>query len=772
MRKSVSTVLALALVMALGASAHAANIDWNFWHDGSGDPNGWTVVKGGAHYRAGDGDGVTPDNGSGGRGYDNDQVETLLMQSPAFTFYGDGGTTDGTNAMIWRTSGGAGNQSSTPAPANPTAVINYNSGVPNSTGQKGLAFLNTGTGAYDAVLFNQGDGGNDTYNLTTTDLTNAGVDLTKEYRLHYYENDSGGWGWGQLNSVQIATNADPVPATKPKFLARGGAGGTYSAYESDSASRTWDAARVNAADSTLGYVKGHLVTIGSAEENALVQRHLGNGDRWIGLTDSTHTSSLDGTDLSTLGTSEQGNRGGSPIPVSTLPAAGQRGEGFQWITGEPLTYSFWGNGEPNDSGNEDVALIRNDGMWNDHNGGSTLIGGGQSDHQLASVIEYNLGTADLGRVYAPGFIIKVIEAGDGGLGGMIDVHSLIATQGAPGTTIGGPTSVALADFYQDSNGPFSVNNPFPGRGQGGNIDDNAAMLANGTLTVAAAGNYQFRIQGDDGGRLRIDGQDILLDDNPHGFGGPTSQNIFLTAGTHTYEWVNFEIGGGWGAEFTYSNGGSFVLVGDASQGIVATISAITLKSVNAGDINNIARAEQLLAGQLQAQDGTPLMGIASVIDFLEGGGNGRFDNDFDFLGVNGDDYILEATGVVFIPQAGNWTFGTNSDDGTLLTIGGVDKVHDRTGGPEDNFKVYNFATAGWHDIRLLFFERAGGAEVELFAAQGNFNSWGDTETWRLVGDTPNDGLRVMTTVPEPMTMLAVGMGIAGLGGYVRKRRRA
>ena len=27
-------------------------------------------------------------------------------------------------------------------------------------------------------------------------------------------------------------------------------------------------------------------------------------------------------------------------------------------------------------------------------------------------------------------------------------------------------------------------------------------------------------------------------------------------------------------------------------------------------------------------------------------------------------------------------------------------------------------------------------------------------------------------IPEPMTMLAVGMGITGLGGYIRKRRRA
>ena len=29
-----------------------------------------------------------------------------------------------------------------------------------------------------------------------------------------------------------------------------------------------------------------------------------------------------------------------------------------------------------------------------------------------------------------------------------------------------------------------------------------------------------------------------------------------------------------------------------------------------------------------------------------------------------------------------------------------------------------------------------------------------------------------TVIPEPMTMLAVALGVAGLGGYIRKRRRA
>ena len=35
-----------------------------------------------------------------------------------------------------------------------------------------------------------------------------------------------------------------------------------------------------------------------------------------------------------------------------------------------------------------------------------------------------------------------------------------------------------------------------------------------------------------------------------------------------------------------------------------------------------------------------------------------------------------------------------------------------------------------------------------------------------------DNYQYGSTIPEPMTMLAVGMGIAGLAGYIRKRKLA
>jgi len=50
---------------------------------------------------------------------------------------------------------------------------------------------------------------------------------------------------------------------------------------------------------------------------------------------------------------------------------------------------------------------------------------------------------------------------------------------------------------------------------------------------------------------------------------------------------------------------------------------------------------------------------------------------------------------------------------------------------------------------------------------------GNTYTWSniVISDNFAEAAGISAPIPEPMTMLAVGLTVAGLGGYVRKRRR-
>jgi len=139
---------------------------------------------------------------------------------------------------------------------------------------------------------------------------------------------------------------------------------------------------------------------------------------------------------------------------------------------------------------------------------------------------------------------------------------------------------------------------------------------------------------------------------------------------------------------------------------------------------------------------------AAVINYLNSGGSGHYAaGEVDFPGFTSDreDFAVEATAVVTIPSAGEWTFGVNSDDGFGLDLdNGTDTFrieHFDPRGPGDTLGTFNFTQVGPCQLRLVYFERGGGAEVELFAAQGNYATF-DGAAFDLVGDTANGGLEV------------------------------
>ena len=82
--------------------------------------------------------------------------------------------------------------------------------------------------------------------------------------------------------------------------------------------------------------------------------------------------------------------------------------------------------------------------------------------------------------------------------------------------------------------------------------DHYVLRATANLIVNIPGDYTFGINNDDGGRLRINGQDLIVDDSTH---GPLTTNgsMFLPMGTHTIEYVYFEATGGDAGEVFFLN---------------------------------------------------------------------------------------------------------------------------------------------------------------------------------------------------------------------------
>jgi hypothetical protein len=133
---------------------------------------------------------------------------------------------------------------------------------------------------------------------------------------------------------------------------------------------SWDDAEAKA--KLLG---GDLVTINDAAENefvaGLISRRFGEGrSAWIGFTDDP-----------AHGGHEAGDTHANPYPP-----AGNRGEGWVWVSGEPVTFQGWHRSQPDDldllpSQNFGITNFGGHGTWDDYS---------QSDPfplKLAAVIE-------------------------------------------------------------------------------------------------------------------------------------------------------------------------------------------------------------------------------------------------------------------------------------------------------------------------------------------------------------------------------------------------
>ena len=186
------------------------------------------------------------------------------------------------------------------------------------------------------------------------------------------------------------------------------------------------------------------------------------------------------------------------------------------------------------------------------------------------------------------------------------------------------------------------------------------------------------------------------------------------------------------------------LSGTAGAGYETAVPGFAVRNFKATiGVDTLAAAQGVIHNPSQ-QSAVYAENVA-VINYVNTGDGANYGNDRTFpgftIGNDVEDFVIEATATVTIPAAGNWTFGVNSDDGFSLTIGSFTMSFPDPRGPGDTLQVFNFPAAGEYALRLVFYERGGGSELELYAAAGSFTGW-NASNFRLVGDTAAGGLSV------------------------------
>jgi len=197
-----------------------------------------------------------------------------------------------------------------------------------------------------------------------------------------------------------------------------------------------------------------------------------------------------------------------------------------------------------------------------------------------------------------------------------------------------------------------------------------------------------------------------------------------------------------------------------------------------------ANARALMDGVYQ---GLPMLDLGFPLQFeasrfdpvvnLSDTGDGVFGNNRSFPGIDpfefptadpaaGDDenyFATEALACIYLTQ-GWHAIGANSDDGTIITIGGVEvgRTAEWKGNSNVDF-LYQVAETGWYSFSALHLEGTGGGNLELHEIFSD-------GTRILLGQTDGSGNFLgspVYAVPEPTTIALLGLG--GLSLIRRKR---
>jgi hypothetical protein len=236
------------------------------------------------------------------------------------------------------------------------------------------------------------------------------------------------------------------------------------------------------------------------------------------------------------------------------------------------------------------------------------------------------------------------------------------------------------------------------------------------------------------------------------------------------------------ADVDTSNEGFIMRVIQADQGLATSIAvredhlAGRLLDANGDPLENYAFTPDTLYPQVDGEESTWFVPLINLEQ--DGNDQGEFNGGatapMDVLdniipGIPGDatadtdNITAEIFTVVRIPEPGMYTFGFNSDDGFQVTAGNLLDIEERLvlgefdgsrGSSTTSFPVA-FEEAGDYQMRALWFEGTGGANLEWFTI---------TPNKALLNDTDNGGLKTFafrSGNPLALTSVSPANGTGG-----------
>lgn len=406
------------------------------------------------------------------------------------------------------------------------------------------------------------------------------------------------------------------------------------------------------------------------------------GITWTSARDKAALSTYFGLQgyLATLTSAEESNFAGSQISgAGWIGGSDQAVEGeWRWVTGPEAgtvfwnglangstpNYAFWNSGEPNQSGNEDYAHITEngtgiDGSWND----LSNTGAGSGAYQPKGyVVEY---------------------------GGM---------PGDPVVNVSASTTIDIIE------GPTITAQP---------VDQSIIEGNDATFSVSATGNtlvYQWQVSTDDG---------ATFNDIP----GATASTVTISSVSFSDDGNQYRVlvseSGSSCAEVTSDVGLLSVVLDSDGDGYADTVD---LDDDNDGILDSEENPECSVANSLYYEfyDVVP---SGNTVDNIPTSGalSTGYVSDFNVAALQNnvdpgdtDSFSIRYTGQIDISTAGNYTFFTNSDDGSKLFIDGVELVdNDGNHGAVEASSSPVSLTAGLHDIEVTYYESGGGQSLQV-----------------------------------------------------------